>query len=64
VLTGWLERREREAFAYLIDETGSCGASWGPACCFSPTTIADSSGCAGVPRAGFRFPIRLILKKT
>ena len=26
-LTGWLDRREREAIAYLIEETGSCGVS-------------------------------------
>jgi hypothetical protein len=34
VLTGWLDRREREAVAYLIEEnrskrTGSCGDSSG-----------------------------------
>jgi hypothetical protein len=28
VLTGWLERREREAIAYLIEETASCAGSW------------------------------------
>jgi hypothetical protein len=27
VLTGWLDRQEREAVAYLIEEHGSCGAS-------------------------------------
>jgi hypothetical protein len=30
VVTGWLERRERETMAYLIEETGSCGANLGP----------------------------------
>ena len=29
VLTSCLERREREAMAYLIEETGSCVASLG-----------------------------------
>ncbi len=29
VLTRWLERREREAIAYLIEKTASCGASSG-----------------------------------
>jgi hypothetical protein len=33
VLTGWLERREREAVAYLIEETGSCGVSSAPGGC-------------------------------
>lgn len=28
VLIGWLERREQEALAYLIEETGYCGANW------------------------------------
>jgi putative transposase len=28
VVTGWLERREREAIAYLIEETASCAGSW------------------------------------
>jgi hypothetical protein len=28
VLTGWLERREREAIAYLVEEN-RCRASWG-----------------------------------
>ena len=30
VLTGCLERREREAIAYLIEENRTCGASVGP----------------------------------
>ena len=33
VLTGWLDRREREAIAYLIEENRSCGANWGPGAC-------------------------------
>jgi hypothetical protein len=33
VLTGWLERRGREAIAYVIEETGSCGGSLGPGGC-------------------------------
>jgi hypothetical protein len=27
VLTGWLDRREREAIAYLIEENRLCGAN-------------------------------------
>jgi hypothetical protein len=27
VLTGWLDRREREAVAYLVEETDFCVAS-------------------------------------
>ena len=27
-LTGWLERRERQAIAYLIGRTASYGVSW------------------------------------
>jgi hypothetical protein len=27
VLTGWLDRREREAVAFLIKENRSCGAN-------------------------------------
>jgi hypothetical protein len=28
VLTGWLDRREREALAYLIEENACCGGNW------------------------------------
>jgi hypothetical protein len=30
VLNSWVERREREAIAYLIEENRLCGASLGP----------------------------------
>jgi hypothetical protein len=33
VLTGWLERREREALAYLIEENRSSGDSLAGAGC-------------------------------
>ena len=33
VLTGWLERRERKALAYLIEENRSSGGSWGGSAC-------------------------------
>ena len=39
-LTAWLDCREREAIAYLIEETGFCGASFADVGCVSPTTIA------------------------
>jgi hypothetical protein len=32
VLTGWLERREREALAYLVEENGLLTAAVGGAC--------------------------------
>ena len=40
VLIGWLDCREREAVAYLIEENRYCGASLADVACVSPTTIA------------------------
>jgi hypothetical protein len=43
-LTGWLERREREAIAYLMRRTGSFGVSWADDGCGSrgPTPVGGS----------------------
>ena len=41
VLTGWLDRREREAVAYLIEENRLLRRQLGTGGCVSPTTIAD-----------------------
>jgi len=40
VLTGWLDRQERAAVAYLTERTASCGVNWVDVGCVSPTTIA------------------------
>ena len=40
VLTGWLDRREREAIAYLIEENRLLRRQLGDGDCVSPTTIA------------------------
>jgi hypothetical protein len=42
VLTGWLERREREAVAYLIEENRLLRRQLGTADCASLMTIADA----------------------
>jgi hypothetical protein len=39
VLTGWLDRRERQAIAYLIEEIASCGVSLADGGCVSRMTI-------------------------
>ena len=43
VLTGWLDRREREAVAYLIERTGSCAVSLADAGYASRMTIVVGS---------------------
>ena len=48
VLTGWLECREREVIAYLIEETGFCGACGSPRTQFAP-----------ILRASAKLPVRL-----
>ena len=47
MMLGSLDRREREAMAYLVEETGSCGASSAGVGCVTPTTIASGwlRGC-------------------
>jgi hypothetical protein len=41
-ITGWLDRREREALAYLIEESASSGGrSVGRACSSPMTTGGD-----------------------
>jgi len=42
-LTGWLDRREREAVAYLIEENRLLRRQVGSGDCVSPTMIADGS---------------------
>ena len=42
VLTGWLDRREREAVEYLIEENRLLRRQLGTGDCASPMTIADA----------------------
>ena len=39
VLTGWLERREREAIAYLIEENPLCPRTRPKSCEGSPSSL-------------------------
>ena len=41
VLTGWLDRQERQALAYLMEENRSFDGSWVPSDCSSPMPIGD-----------------------
>jgi hypothetical protein len=55
-VTSWLERREREVLAYLIEENGSCGGSCRGGAYGSPMTRGSKgrSRTSGTASAGQR----------
>ena len=53
VLTGWLDRREREAVAYLIEENRFLRPPAGDPATASHRRRSPTAGCAGVPRGPY-----------